>query len=316
MKLGISKIERTAGIFVVLAGSLFVGSMFFVAVKQGWFSRDFSYKTNFAQGEGIHPGTLVQIAGLRAGKVDSVRLDENDRIEVVLKIDEQFHTRVKKDSMARMIRPFIIGDKVIEVTLGSKTSPVISDHGEIMGQETTDIMDLLGGGRLGPYLATLDSMLQNIQKLVGAFAAPERANAMITLMDELVPTLQDMRELTGQMTKNKAMSRTLANFSKLGDDMNRMLPLLEKFVQYLPQLGQMTTETMGQVSQLTAEMNKFLPIFAKIAPQLPEVSQKSVQALREAVVVLRAMQKSFLLKGSVKEVQEEEQKAREPASHE
>ena len=315
MKTGLNKIERTAGIFVVLAGATFVLFMGFVAFKQNWFQRTFTYKTLMSQGEGIHPGTLVQMAGLRAGKVDSVRLDDENRIEIVIVVDNEFHSRVKKDSVARVIRPFVIGDKVVEVTLGSKTSPLVADMGEIPSQETTDIMDLLGGGKLGPYLATLDSLLKNIQGLVGDFAEPQRAKAIITLMDELVPTLADMRELTGQMTRNKAMSKSLAGFTQLSADMNRMLPMLEKFVQYLPKLGETTAQTMEQVNKLTTEMNKFIPIFAKIAPTLPEVSLKSVQALREAVVVLRAMQKSFLLKGSVKEVKEEDEKQREPASH-
>jgi len=59
---------------------------------------------------------------------------------------------------------------------------------------------------------------------------------------------------------------------------------------------------------ISIEMNKILPAISAVAPQLPEASQKSVEALKQAVIVLRAMQKSFLLRGAVKDVQEEDAK--------
>ena len=73
-------------------------------------------------------------------------------------------------------------------------------------------------------------------------------------------------------------------------------------------------KTMKQMAILTTELNKFLPIMQELAPKLPEVSQRGVEALSEAVIVLKAMQKSFLLRGAVKDVQEEQAKLREEES--
>jgi phospholipid/cholesterol/gamma-HCH transport system substrate-binding protein len=51
---------------------------------------------------------------------------------------------------------------------------------------------------------------------------------------------------------------------------------------------------------------------SKMAPELPHASARALEALDETVVTLKALQKSFVLRGSVKEVREEEAK-REPA---
>jgi phospholipid/cholesterol/gamma-HCH transport system substrate-binding protein len=245
------------------------------------------------------------MAGLRAGSVDSVALNDDNRIEVTLNVTHDFAKRVKDDSIARVIRPFIIGDKVVEITVGSKEAKQVTDRGIVHSEDTLDLMDLLGGGKLGPYLETLDSLLRNLQTVAEAFADPKRSKAMIGMFDQMLPTMIDLREMTQQMTKDKSLRHAMVNIQKLTHDMNDMLPEMKEFSKQLPELGANSAVTMKQMALLTSEINKFMPIIAEVAPKMPEVSQKGVEALREAVIVLRAMQKSFLLRGSVKEVKEE-----------
>jgi ABC-type transporter Mla subunit MlaD len=98
----------------------------------------------------------------------------------------------------------------------------------------------------------------------------------------------------------------MANISKLTAEMNHMLPDVVEFSKNLPELGQNGARTMETVVQLSEEINKVMPSLLAVVPQLPEASQKSVEALKEAVIVLKAMQKSWLLKGAVQDVKEEE----------
>ncbi len=314
MKVKFSKFERTAGLFVIIAAS---GLFFFtvaVAVKQGWFSARLHFATTFTQGEGLHPGTMVQISGLRAGTVDSVYLNDDNRISVKLTVSNEFSRQIRQDSHARVIRPFIIGDKVVEITVGSKSADMLAENSAIEGEDSMDIMDMLGGGKLGPYLHTIDSLLKNLQTVAEAFSDPKRSKAIIGMFDEILPTLLDVRELSHQMTRRKHLGKSMENLATLTTEVNKMLPIMMEFSAHLPELGNTTSKTMEQLSVLTTEINKFLPIMAQIAPQLPEASQKSVEALKEAVIVLRAMQKSFLLRGAVQDVKEEESMKRDPAS--
>ncbi|MDZ4678361.1 MAG: MlaD family protein [Oligoflexia bacterium] len=306
MKVHFSKFERMAGLFVIIAAAGFCAFTVIVAIKQGWFSARRHIKTTFTHGNGLHPGTLVQISGLRAGTVESVILNDNNEIEVQLKVSSQFDKQLRKDSIARVIRPFIIGDKVVEITVGTKDAPALVDNSIIASEETMDIMDLLGGGKLGPYLATIDNLLKNLKTVAEAFTDPKRSQALIGIFDEALPTMRSLRELTQQATKNKNLQLALSNLNRLTHDVNKMLPALAQFSEHLPSLGKTSEKTMEQLANLTEEINKFLPIIAEIAPLLPDASKKSVEALQEAVVVLRAMQKSFLLKGAVEDVKEED----------
>ena len=59
------------------------------------------------------------------------------------------------------------------------------------------------------------------------------------------------------------------------------------------------------------EFEKLAPAITAIAPDLPQTSRKAVEALNQTVILLKAMQKTWLLRSQVKEVREEE--ARKPA---
>ncbi|MBV2168701.1 MAG: multidrug ABC transporter substrate-binding protein, partial [Bdellovibrio sp.] len=55
------------------------------------------------------------------------------------------------------------------------------------------------------------------------------------------------------------------------------------------------------------------PAVQAVEGELPGASVRLVEALNETVVVLKAMQKSFFMRGSVREVKDEEASQRMPA---
>ncbi len=88
-----NKFERVSGIFVmVFVISGLVGAVF-VAIKRDWFAARFRLVTDFENADGVHSGTDVVIAGLRAGSVEYVELLENNKIRVSFEILERFKSR-------------------------------------------------------------------------------------------------------------------------------------------------------------------------------------------------------------------------------
>ena len=80
MKVKFNHFERVAGVFVLVAVAALVISMVGVSVKQGWFDSKTVFRTIFETAEGIHAGTEVQLAGLRAGSVTDVELTMDNKI--------------------------------------------------------------------------------------------------------------------------------------------------------------------------------------------------------------------------------------------
>lgn len=310
-----NKFERIAGLFVgaAILGSLLIALS--VAVKQGWFETKVRYVTSFENADGLHQGSVVQVSGLRAGAVESVELESDNRIRVGFYVLGKFQHRIRQNSTVQLIRPFIIGERVVDLTVGTEEAPLLAEHGMVHSQETLDLMTLLSGKNLNNYLSKLGGMLESVQVLLEAFADKSRAESMVRVIDRIDPLMKNLNtmsleviKLSRQATNDKGVEKLVGNLAITSAEINRILPDLN---QANPELAQDLAVMTKNLASMTRALG---PAMQAIEPELPGASLKLVEALNETVVVLKAMQKSFFMRGSVKEVKEEESQ-RLPASH-
>ncbi|MGZ3768876.1 MAG: MlaD family protein [Bdellovibrio sp.] len=307
MKFKFNKFERIAGLFVVVAilGVILTGLS--AAIKQGWFEPKVYYSATFENADGIHQGTLVQMSGLRAGAVENVELESNNKIRVGFYVLGKFQYRVKTDSTVQLIRPFIIGERVLELTVGSNEQKVVPAHSSIKSLETMDLMTLVSGKTMNSYLTKLGGILENMQVIVEAFADKNRAESVVRVIDRLDPLMKNLNVMTSEVIKlTKAanhddnVQKLLSNLTVTTSEINRILPELNR-------QNPLLAKDLSQMMQNLAIMTKALgPAVKNIEGELPGASVRLVEVLNETVVVLKAMQKSFFMRGNVKEVKEEE----------
>lgn len=313
MKVKFNKFERVAGLFVLFAMVGAVMFMLLLAIKQGWLERKIQFFVTVQKAEGIFPGTKVQIAGLKVGKVEEIEFRANNDIVVHFHVMEKYVSRIKVDSNVKIIRPFIIGDKILDISLGGVGAIGVTANTELNYVKSFDIFDTLGGGGLGEYFDTLSNMSENIKYVAEAFLDKKRTRAFVQMFDELQPFLVNankattrLEEMAHQMTTKNNLGVVMRNLRFTTTEINKSVTEFSEFMKEMPELGKDTKQVMQNLSKLTTELNKLIPTIAAIAPELPEASKQAIEALSEAVVVLKAMQKSFLLSGSAEEVREEE----------
>lgn len=318
MKVKFNQFERVAGLFVLGAIGLFILSLVTIAVKQGWFERKITYTTVFKAADGLHAGAGVLLSGLKAGSVDEVDLTEDNEIVVKFWVFEKFADKIKTDSKAQLIRPFLIGDRVLEVTVGGKNEPVHDAKLALKSKESTDLMTMLSGRNLGESLDAMNQMMGNLKELAEAFLDKNRTQSMIQMFDRIDPLLRNMNtmaievvKLSKQVNRDENIGKVMAELAITTKELNNLIPMLN---EKAPQMGQDMEQLIANLAVLTEQFKVFIPAIAAIAPDLPHASRRAVEALDEAVVLLKAMQKSFLMKGNVDEVREEERK-RLPASN-
>lgn len=313
MRVKFNKFERVAGIFVITAiVGTFLGGVV-VAVKRGWFERKVEFKTKFETAGGLNPGTQVQMAGLRVGSVESIELVSDNQVIVTFTIPYKLLAKVRQDSAVHTIRPFLIGDKVMEVTVGSANAPQAEPGAFIPSEASTDLMDIVGGRKLGAYLDEMGTLMTSLRTVLKAFSDNKRAESLIQVFDEIHPLLvninmmaKEMTTLSQQATRKKNLQKIVENLVLTTDTLNKAMPQLAEAIENNPNVAKDLVGIVGDLSKLTSEMTKVLPAIAELAPELPQASRRAIEAMNEAVIVLKAMQKSFLLKGSVQDVKEEE----------
>ncbi|MCB0342493.1 MAG: MCE family protein [Pseudobdellovibrionaceae bacterium] len=307
MRIKFNKFERVAGVFVLTAVVGSAVATVGIAVKKGWFSSKIRFETRIESADGLHSGTVVNVAGLRAGSVSEVELLSADEVLVKFDVFEKFHGRIREDSRVRVLRPFIIGEKVLDITVGNESHPMAKPGAVLASENTVDMMDLMSGKKLGPLLGTLEGLMENMKILAEAFADTRRTQAFVDMFDALTPLINNMNQ-TFEKTP-----RLLGNFNDMAIEVARMVNQLNKV---MPQILEEAPEMAHQVQAVMLHLNTLLstlePAIKEVGPELPQASLRALEALNEAVIVLKAMQKTFMLRGSVEDVKEEENK-RKPA---
>lgn len=310
MRVKFNKFERVAGIFVGLAFFGFLIFMASVAVKQGWFETKVYYYTVFQNADGVHTGTTVQMAGLKAGSVEDVELLSDNSIHVRFYVLSKFREKIKADSTTQLVRPFIIGERVLEVAVGSEEAKLVAGDGKITSVETVDLMTLMSGKQIGKHLNLVSGMLDNMRVLAEAFFDKNRTQSFIKMFDRIDPLIRNMNvmaqevvKLAKQANKDEQLGVVLSRVAVTTHELNKLLP---QITEQAPHLVKDMSEMVANLSVLTQEFKVVIPALAAIAPDLPRTTRRAVEALDEAVVLIKSMQKSFLMRGSAREVREEE----------
>lgn len=288
-KLRLTHFERVAGLFILVALLGGLVTIVSAGIKQGWFSDKVKYYTYFENADGLHQGTNVLMSGLHAGAVDDIELEADNKIRVNFHVLSKFKNKVKTDSVAQLVRPFVIGERSMDLSVGSTEANVLNEGEKVTSHESLDLMQVLGGKNLSLYMKDTGAMLSNLKKVLEAFLSEDRTGKMVQIFDQLSPLISNMNTMSVEVTK----------LSKQATDADHMRLMMKNVVL------------------LTQELNKTMPVVAEamkeMGPEMPQTAKRAVEALNEATILIKAMQKSLLLRSNVQEVREEE-KNRLPAS--
>jgi len=102
MKFSIRFADQIVGALVVLALAILVFVIFMLGKNQRWFVNDSQYKTYFTSASGISPNMAVQHKGFTIGHVKRLSLSDDDRVEIIFSIFEEYAHRVTEGSLVEV----------------------------------------------------------------------------------------------------------------------------------------------------------------------------------------------------------------------
>lgn len=310
MNIKFNKFERIAGIFVLVAlvGSFVIAIS--VALQKGWFAHKVQFSTIFETANGVHSGTIVQIAGLHAGSVQDVELLAENKIKVTFTVLGKFVKHIRQGSEAQLVRPFIIGERVLEVTVGDSKAPLLAENGLLPSHETMDLMTILSDKKLSEEMEVMAGVIDNLKVLVNALTDKERTEGFIRVVDKIEPLINNLNamstglaKLSQQATKHENLATVLENANHLTTEINGVLPMVK---EKAPALEQDMEKLVKNLAQMTEDLKTLTPTLVEMAPTLPKTGRRTAEFIDEFVILLKAMQKSMFLKANADEVREEE----------
>lgn len=239
-----SKGEQTAvGFFVLVAAALLIGTI--LAVSGTFSSGGVAHHTYFKSAGGLLPGATVRYGGMKAGKVEAVRVDPKDSTRIEIDFSVQPDIPVKADSIAKISALGALSDNYLEIGTGTKGGQLAAPGSELKSVETLGIGDL--GDMIGNLTPVANQVMQTLnQRLTEMQVTIARVNDLLN--DKNRQNLgNSLGNLDGMLAEDRPkISGSLTNVQAASA---RLIPLLDDLKATMNQAN----DALSHVDSLVVE---------------------------------------------------------------
>src|SRR5450432_3556916 len=161
MNITVSQKIKT-GAFVLLSLFLLLLIIFLIGRQKNMFGGTFSVYAHFKNISGLKEGNYVRYAGINAGNVDGIRIINDTTVVVMMILQKQIRPFIKQDATASIGSDGLMGDKLVVISPGSYTSPLVKEGGQVKASNPVDIDRIVNN---------LSKISDNAQALTGSLAS-------------------------------------------------------------------------------------------------------------------------------------------------
>jgi phospholipid/cholesterol/gamma-HCH transport system substrate-binding protein len=202
-------LQVRVGAFIVAGLLVLVGLIYFLGRQSGMFERQYRLVARFTQIGGLIEGATVRLAGVPVGRVAAIRLPEaaGRKVHVELTLVRRVQSRVRGDSVARIETLGLLGDKIVEVSLGSPEAPALAEGAEVQTEEPFDTNRVMKQGT---------ELLRNLVEISGELKAAIAVVTESAAGPDLVETVRAMRALATEIERGQGALHRLIYDRDLG----------------------------------------------------------------------------------------------------
>jgi phospholipid/cholesterol/gamma-HCH transport system substrate-binding protein len=165
------RLSLVVGAFFLLALMGFAVIVLSLSTRTGVWEEHYELVARFGDVQGLIASAPVRLAGMRVGQVKRVSFDisnpDRPGLLVSMQINESVRERIRSDSIASIGAAGLLGDRVVDVSLGTSNGEPLEPGSEIPSVDPLDIYVTIDkGARALDNVATLAS---NLNDLVEAF---------------------------------------------------------------------------------------------------------------------------------------------------
>lgn len=230
--------KLTVGIFVLICIVLFSLGVLLVGSGKGFLTRSYPLFVKYQHIKGLQIGAAVHLAGIDAGYVKDISFNPTNaqfEVLVTLNVISRYFPLIRQDSEASITTRGLLGDKYIQISLGSIKSPPIKAGDFIKTKDEKSVMDQLQGGsiveRADAMLASVTEMLQQLQtgnKVEHIMTSLQTASKEI---QELSIKLNSPQSAVGQLLSPNAASganQSLKNITSATQSLSSILRKIDE----------------------------------------------------------------------------------------
>ncbi len=264
--------ELKVGLFVILGLALMGAAVFIIGDTRRLWESKVGYRAAFRDVAGLKPGAPVRMGGLDIGSVTSVghEGDPGDaRIFVGMSIVKQEATRIRTDSVARVVGKGLLGDKMVELTVGSADAVQMAPHSLIPSEEPADVF-----AAANKVAAAAERAIERIEPLARQLGDPKFA-------EDIGGSAAGVHSLLDAIVHGDGMMHRLFYDRREADQ-------IDEAIAHLNRTSARLEATLADVQDVTSHVREG-PGIAHAIVYDGEVSKNAAGAIRELDEDLRAV---------------------------
>lgn len=243
-----------AAIFILVAVLGISATLLWTGIKKGAFTPKSMIYFLADSGQGLSEGMPVKYSGFKIGKLNTLTLDEQGRVQVEVSLEAKYLKLIRQDAVISLVKEGVIGDGVLELSRGTDSKPI-----------------LMAGGTV--HFERANGLEQ---------AVIEVKNRILPILDDLHETLHD---------PNSDVRQTLKNLRELSAEMHTTRERVDHLLgsvdsnmnnEVAPLLRSLRVSATNAES-LTAKLDHDLPTLLKKADDGMENLRLTTLAVKDAV---------------------------------
>jgi len=320
------------GVFVIVGLAALIFGFYMIGKNRNLFGSNFELKVHFSNLNGLIEGDNVLFSGIQAGTVKTVDIVNDSTIEVVLLIDNSIKPFVHKNAVAAIGTEGLMGDKVVNISPGKGTSPLVGDGDLLSDREiisTDELLETLS--KTGKNVQTISEALKGTVLLINSSSvwsllndkslsagvkstlnninqASVNANKITGALYEVVDQVKHGKGVAGALLADTGLSsnltETMARIKSAGNNINNLTA----------QLNNMVTELNSDLNNQKGTAHLLLKDTA-LAKNIGTTMENVKKGTDNFNQDMEALKHNFLFRGYFKNLEKKQQKEKvQPAA--
>lgn len=195
------RLSLTVGAFALAALVLLAVAILSLSSQEGIWTPRYRLVGYYDNVGGLISGASVRVAGTRVGRVESVgfamRPDGKPAVRVLLQIDRDAQERIREDSVAAIATVGLLGDQMVEISMGTEAARPLRDGEEIRTLSPFDLNVMVSRG--SEALASITSLARNLDAVVGDFRSGLGERRVADTFDSVADMVRAVRDGDGML---------------------------------------------------------------------------------------------------------------------
>ena len=264
-------LKLRVGVFILMGLAALLGMVYLLGARARLFEARYTVHADFAEVGGLAEGATVRLAGVQIGRVEAVNLppQPGGKVRVDMTITKKVADRIRRDSVARIETQGLLGDKIVEITVGSAQSPVVA-AGEVIGSR--DPFDI------GQVMNESSRIIKSVGVLAESLRQTATTLNQSKIIEEAVTTVKSARQLTDrvgrvidQVEKGPGLAHTLlyeepVALKRVNDLINTTQAVLDRVERGEGTVGVLTSpQSTAAARRLVAAMDRIAQLMDRPA---------------------------------------------------